>query len=351
MPHPRCPMPHAHCPIAPCPIAPSPSPHAPLPHTVACHHLLERHHPHLLPGTGGLPSPAASTSGTLQDCPGPPAAGERRSGAGERRSGAGERSGGAGERRSGAGERRSGAGERRSGAGALEVFPRLLHLPLELFKIAQDQLLQGSPHTPPPLTAVELMTTLHAVQPKRDNVPLKKRAIYTQQVIAKVLNQLASFVADILSRLITKQVWRAHPQLWLGFIKCCLVTKPLSFPVLLQVSPLTACHFSLATLTCTLTLTLTLTFTLTLTLPSPSLSPAYPSAFQSSSFPVRITHPSSPLQISTVLPPPLPSLHPQLPAAQLEDALNREPSLRPDLAAHAAQPSVQPSVPRYALRF
>ncbi|CAI7795737.1 unnamed protein product, partial [Closterium sp. NIES-54] len=190
---------------------------------------------------------------------------------------------------------------------ALEVFPRLLHLPLELFKIAQDRLLQGSPHTPPPLTAVELMTTLHAVQPKRDNVPLKKimavcsfcisqRAIYTQQVIAKVLNQLvgqtplpmllfrtamesvaafpdiASFVADILSRLITKQVWRAHPQLWLGFIKCCLVTKPLSFPVLLQ-----------------------------------------------------------------------------LPAAQLEDALNREPSLRPDLAAHAAQPSVQPSVPRASL--
>ncbi|CAI5480064.1 unnamed protein product [Closterium sp. Yama58-4] len=190
---------------------------------------------------------------------------------------------------------------------ALEVFPRLLHLPLELFKIAQDRLLQGSPHTPPLLTAVELMTTLHAVQPKRDNVPLKKimavcsfcisqRAIYTQQVIAKVLNQLvgqtplpmllfrtameavaafpdiASFVADILSRLITKQVWRAHPQLWLGFIKCCLVTKPLSFPVLLQ-----------------------------------------------------------------------------LPAAQLEDALNREPSLRPDLAAHAAQPSVQPSVPRASL--
>jgi hypothetical protein len=37
----------------------------------------------------------------------------------------------------------------------------------------------------------------------------------------------------------------------------------------------------------------------------------------------------------------------QLPTAQLEDALKGFPSLKEPLAAHADQPSVRPTVPRY----
>lgn len=36
----------------------------------------------------------------------------------------------------------------------------------------------------------------------------------------------------------------------------------------------------------------------------------------------------------------------QLPAAQLEDALNKEPMLKEPLAAHATQPDILPSVPQ-----
>ena len=38
---------------------------------------------------------------------------------------------------------------------------------------------------------------------------------------------------NILAKLIGKQVWK-YPKVWQGFIKCCQMTKPQSFPVLLQ---------------------------------------------------------------------------------------------------------------------
>jgi len=45
--------------------------------------------------------------------------------------------------------------------------------------------------------------------------------------------RLVGFVMNILAKLITKQVWR-QPKVWQGFVKCCQMTKPQSFPVLLQ---------------------------------------------------------------------------------------------------------------------
>lgn len=38
---------------------------------------------------------------------------------------------------------------------------------------------------------------------------------------------------NILAKLITKQVWK-QPKVWQGFVKCCQMTKPQSFSVLLQ---------------------------------------------------------------------------------------------------------------------
>ncbi|RMX54270.1 hypothetical protein pdam_00011964 [Pocillopora damicornis] len=84
-----------------------------------------------------------------------------------------------------------------------------------------------------------------------------EKTIYTQEVLAVVLHQLmemnplptlfmrtviqslsicprlVGFVMNILAKLITKQVWK-QPKVWQGFVKCCQMTKPQSFSVLLQ---------------------------------------------------------------------------------------------------------------------
>ncbi|THG11626.1 hypothetical protein TEA_000451 [Camellia sinensis var. sinensis] len=44
------------------------------------------------------------------------------------------------------------------------------------------------------------------------------------------------FIMEILSRLVNKQIWK-YPKLWVGFLKCALLTKPQSFSVLLQLPP------------------------------------------------------------------------------------------------------------------
>ena len=45
--------------------------------------------------------------------------------------------------------------------------------------------------------------------------------------------KLTEFVMDILRRLLAKRVW-TMPRLWQGVLKCCHVSMPHSFPVLLQ---------------------------------------------------------------------------------------------------------------------
>ncbi|KAL5710252.1 hypothetical protein ACHQM5_020841 [Ranunculus cassubicifolius] len=189
----------------------------------------------------------------------------------------------------------------------LSVFPQLVNLPSEKFQVALSRLLQGSSHFGPVLTPSEVLISIHGIDPEKDGIPLKKvtdacnacfeqRQIFTQQVLAKVLNQLVEqiplpllfmrtvlqtisafpalvdFIMEILSRLVTKQIWK-YPKLWVGFLKCALLTKPQSFGVLLQ-----------------------------------------------------------------------------LPASQLENALNRTAApLKPSLVAHANQPHVRSTLPRSTL--
>lgn len=153
----------------------------------------------------------------------------------------------------------------------LLIFPHLVNLPLDKFQIALARTLQGSSHSGTMLSPAEVLIAIHGIDPDRDGIPLKKvtdacnacfeqRQIFTQQVLAKVLNQLVEqiplpllfmrtvlqaigafpalveFIMEILSRLVSKQIWK-YPKLWVGFLKCALLTKPQSFNVLLQLPP------------------------------------------------------------------------------------------------------------------
>ncbi|KAI3857964.1 hypothetical protein MKX03_006178 [Papaver bracteatum] len=189
----------------------------------------------------------------------------------------------------------------------LPIFPKLVNLPADKFQTALARMLQGSSHSSPILSPAEVLIAIHGIDPEKDGIALKKvmdacnacfeqRQVFTQQVLAKVLNQLVEqiplpllfmrtvlqaigafpalvdFIMEILSRLVTKQIWK-YPKLWVGFLKCALLTQPQSFGVLLQ-----------------------------------------------------------------------------LPAAQLESALSRTAaSLKAPLIAHAEQPSIRSSLPRSTL--
>ncbi|GLT37611.1 hypothetical protein SLA2020_119170 [Shorea laevis] len=188
----------------------------------------------------------------------------------------------------------------------LLLFPHIVNLPPDKFQAALTRVLQGSSHSDQVLSPAEVLIAIHGIDPDRDRIPLKKitdacnacfeqREIFTQQVLAKVLNQLVEqiplpllfmrtvlqaigafpalveFIMEILSRLVSKQIWK-YPKLWVGFLKCAQLTKPQSFSVLLQ------------------------------------------------------------------LPPP-----------QLENALNRTPGLKSPLAAHASQPNIRSLLPRSVL--
>uniref|UniRef100_A0A5B6YMW5 Symplekin n=2 Tax=Davidia involucrata TaxID=16924 RepID=A0A5B6YMW5_DAVIN len=188
----------------------------------------------------------------------------------------------------------------------LPIFPRLVDLPLDKFQRALAHILQGSAHTGPALTPAEVLVVIHDINPEKDGLALKKitdvcsacfeqRTVFTQQVLAKALNQmvdqtplpllfmrtviqaidafptLVDFVMELLSKLVSKQVWRM-PKLWVGFLKCVSQTQPHSFHVLLQ-----------------------------------------------------------------------------LPSPQLESALNKYANLRGPLSAYASQPSIKVSLPRSTL--
>ncbi|CAN0921926.1 Sympk [Linum grandiflorum] len=153
----------------------------------------------------------------------------------------------------------------------LPIFPRLVGLPIEKFQMALAHILQGSAHTGPALSPAEVLVAIHGISPEKDGLALKKiteactacfeqRTVFSQQVLAKALNQmvdqtplpllfmrtviqaidafpsLVDFVMEILAKLVSRQVWKM-PKLWVGFMKCVSQTLPHSFNVLLQLPP------------------------------------------------------------------------------------------------------------------
>ncbi|VAH25874.1 unnamed protein product [Triticum turgidum subsp. durum] len=188
----------------------------------------------------------------------------------------------------------------------LSVFPNIVNLPVDKFQVALSRILQGSPQHGPILDPSEILIAIHVIDPEKEGIPLKKvmdacaacfeqRTTFTQQVLAKALNQLVEqiplpllfmrtvmqaisafpalvdFVMEIMSRLVNKQIWK-YPKLWVGFLKCAILIKPQSYGVLLQ-----------------------------------------------------------------------------LPAPQLENALNKNPLLKAPLVEHASQPNVRSTLPRSIL--
>ncbi|RCV14667.1 hypothetical protein SETIT_2G443400v2 [Setaria italica] len=188
----------------------------------------------------------------------------------------------------------------------LPVFPSIVNLPMDKFQTALSRILQGSSRNGPSLDPSEILIAIHVIDPDKEGIPLKKvmdacsacfeqRTIFTQQVLAKTLNQLVEqiplpllfmrtvmqaigvfpalvdFVMEIMSRLVSKQIWK-YPKLWVGFLKCAILTKPQSYGVLLQ-----------------------------------------------------------------------------LPAPQLENALSKNPTLKAPLVEHAEQPNVRSTLPRSTL--
>ncbi|KAG7965085.1 hypothetical protein I3843_09G205600 [Carya illinoinensis] len=149
------------------------------------------------------------------------------------------------------------------------IFPHVVNLPPEKFQSVLARILKGLSHSGPVLTPAEVLIAIHGIDPEKDGIPLKKvtdacnacfeqRQVFTQQVLAKVLNQLVEqiplpllfmrtvlqaigafpalvdFIMEILSRLVSKEIWK-YPKLWVGFLKCAFLTKPQSFDVLLKV--------------------------------------------------------------------------------------------------------------------
>ncbi|KAG0460135.1 hypothetical protein HPP92_023263 [Vanilla planifolia] len=135
----------------------------------------------------------------------------------------------------------------------LPIFPRLVDLPIEKFQAALACILQFScilllvlgecyfattygvevclwiidlsdlyaclkAHTGPALTPVEVLNSIHDINPDKDGIALKKiteactacfeqRTVFTQQVLEKSLNCLVDFIMVILSRLVIRQTW------------------------------------------------------------------------------------------------------------------------------------------------
>eukprot|EP01137_Pigoraptor_chileana_P016745 Opistho-2@6109 len=153
-------------------------------------------------------------------------------------------------------------------ADILAALPRLLILPPNVLRESFNRLLEPKEGQTSAVSPSELLIALHMLDPVKDkltwpaiiegtNQCFARQNVYTQEVLAVVLQQLvdvnplpflfmrtvmraldicpklAGFVMSILSRLITKQVWK-QPKLWEGFVKCCEKMRPISFGVLLQ---------------------------------------------------------------------------------------------------------------------
>lgn len=152
----------------------------------------------------------------------------------------------------------------------LAALPKLIKLNPIVVKEVFNGLLGGHANSDAsytlPLTPAELLIALHNIDPtkcdmktiiKATNLCFSEKNVYTQEVLAVVMQQLMEqnplptllmrtvlqslsmypkligFVMNILQRLITNQVWK-QKRVWEGFIRCCQRTKTQSFQVLLQ---------------------------------------------------------------------------------------------------------------------
>ncbi|CAH1176158.1 unnamed protein product [Phaedon cochleariae] len=149
----------------------------------------------------------------------------------------------------------------------IAALPKLIKLNPVVVKEVFNRLL--GLHGDSPISPIELLVSLHLIDSTRADLKtvikatsmcLQEKQVYTQEVLAVVLQQLmdqvplptllmrtviqalgsyprlSGFVMNILQRLILKKVWK-QKVVWEGFVKCCQRTKPQSFAVLMQLPP------------------------------------------------------------------------------------------------------------------
>ncbi|KAL0347437.1 UNVERIFIED_CONTAM: Symplekin [Sesamum calycinum] len=200
----------------------------------------------------------------------------------------------------------------------LLLFPHLVNAPLDKFQVALSRVLQGLNHSPPVLTPAEALIAIHGIDPDRDGIPLKKamivtdacnacfeqRHIFSQQVLAKVLNQLVEQIPlPLLFMRTVLQAIGAFPSLG---VKVYIVNQ-------------SGIH-------------------------NGDTFPSRKQADMEISKALGGIHEVCSFDKATVF-----SVLLQLPTAQLENALNRTPALKAPLVAHANQPHIRSSLPRSTL--
>ncbi|GAB2293695.1 hypothetical protein Dimus_027908 [Dionaea muscipula] len=188
----------------------------------------------------------------------------------------------------------------------LPIFPRLVDLSLDKFQRALDPILQGSAHSGPALTPAEALVALHDIVPEKEGIALKKvmdacsacfeqRMVFTEQVLAKALSEMVEKnPLPLLFMRTVIQAIDAYPTL-VDFVMEIL--SKLVFKQIWKMPKLWVGFLKCASQT------------------------------QPHSFKVLL----------------------QLPVPQLENALNKHPSLRGSLAAYANQPKIRASLPRSTL--
>lgn len=149
-----------------------------------------------------------------------------------------------------------------------DLVPQMVALPSDALALALRRLLSCPS---PPMSPAEIMVALHAIDPARDGVTLKKvieacgvcfsasfRDLFPPEQLAVALQQLVEqaplpllfmrtviqtvaaaptlhgFILDLLSKLVLRQVWKSDPKLWDGVLRCAKQMVPRSFIVYLQ---------------------------------------------------------------------------------------------------------------------
>ncbi|KAL9244024.1 hypothetical protein vseg_017841 [Gypsophila vaccaria] len=188
----------------------------------------------------------------------------------------------------------------------LPIFPRLVNLPLDKFLEALAKILQGSAHTGPALTPAEVLVAIHEIVPEKEGIALKKitdacsacfeqRTVFTQNVLKKALNQMVDRTPlPLLFMRTVIQAIDAFPTL------VDFVMEVLSKLVNRQIWKM------------------------------PKLWVGF----------LKCVSQTQPHSFHVLL---------QLPAPQLESALNRYANLRGPIAAFSSQPSIKSSLPRTTL--
>lgn len=146
----------------------------------------------------------------------------------------------------------------------VQSLPKLIQLSPGVVKEVFHRLMVAGQNKKGPLSPADLLIALHNLEVddmklviSATNLCFKEKSVYTQEVLAIVLQQLmeqpnipillmrtviqsltnyprmVGFITNILQRLIVKQVWK-QKVVWDGFIKCCERTIPQSYAVMLQ---------------------------------------------------------------------------------------------------------------------